>query len=139
MKQMQDYQIETMDGPIRFQGWEASREVGPVRLPKRLRAILTVTVYVTESGDGVVREDIKLNGRVFTYANVIHAGTSPEWLRPDELPEGTKLLDAAWRKACVVEPALRPVREWQITKDFQEVRIPAGNGTYLRVRARSYP
>lgn len=138
MKQVQNYEIHTIDGTVRFRGRKLSREVGWVPLPKRLRGRMTVTIYVTESGQGVIREDIKVNDLFATYVNMVQPGTSPEWSRAEELPEGTTILDAAWRKACAADPTLRPLREWQITEDFDDLRIQSPNGTYTRVRMKRY-
>lgn len=129
------HRIRTVDGTVEFVGKELVNKTATIRLHKRKRAKLTVTVYVTKFGDGVIRQNVRLGNVLATFVDTVHAGTSPEWLRPDQ---STALLDTAWREACEAEPLLRPVRVWRLKENFVEARLPTGRNTYLRIRTRHF-
>jgi len=134
---MKRYRIVSEDGTIEFWGRKVALEGGAVRLPNLVRVRLTVTIYVTDRDEGVVRQDVKIPGRTTTFVNIVRPGTSPEW--KGGVTAETKLLNRAWARACAAEPSLRPVREWKITSDFTDIRTPTGPDTHLCVRIQRPP
>ena len=136
---IQSYTIDCVDGPVRFRGRELARKTGRIAPTDGSPADVTVTVYSTPRGEGFIREDIAVDGQMLTFVHRIHAGTSPSWNDADEQPDETALLNDTWDLACDVDPALRPVRKWAITSDYEEFLIPLPDGTTLKVRSRVFP
>jgi hypothetical protein len=136
MSSLQRHIIHTVDGPVRFLGRKLTQKSGRVRLPGGPRAATTVTVYVTDGGDGIIQEDFRVDGQRMTFVSTVHAGTSPDWHGLDKVSRAGGLPEAAWAAACAAEPSLRPVRRWAITEDYEERRIPTGPDTHMVIRSR---
>lgn len=129
-----NYEISSVDGPVRFRGRKLAQKAGRVEALNGLSVWMKVTVYSGPGGEGFIREDVTVARRTYTFVNMIHPGTSPKWQMPDRFAAATELIDETWKSACRLDEALRPVREWSITSDYEEFEIPAGDGTLFVVR-----
>lgn len=130
MRDMRRYEFQGVDGTVQFNGRKITQLVAEVRLPSVGQAHMTVTIYVCESGDGIIREEITVAHLNATFVHVVHAGTSPRFTDTESM----SLLEAAWSKACTAESCLRPVRQWKISEGYDEYCVPTGANTHLEIR-----
>lgn len=124
------YEIQGVDGTVHFNGRKITQVVGEARLPNGGEVHMTVTIYLCDSGDGIIREDIKVAHLNATFVHVIPAGTSPRFTDTESM----SLLSEAWAKACTAESCLRPGRQWHISEGYDEYCVPTGANTHLEIR-----